>query len=100
MFVSKDNASGYEQITSLSSAKALTLPTYGPHPSWAMIQCESQAVRFRCDGIDPTASVGMRLPVGQTLMLNSNLSDFRVIEETGSAKVNVSYGFGHMPVIY
>jgi hypothetical protein len=64
-----------------------------------MIQCESQAVRFRCDGVAPTASVGMRLQAGQTLFLNSNLSEFRVIEETGSAKVNVSFGFGNMPVV-
>jgi hypothetical protein len=99
MFISKDAVDGFQQITALSSAASLTLPTNGPHPSWAMIQCETQAVRFRCDGIVPTASVGMRLPVGQTLFLNSNLSDFRVIEETASAKLNVSYGFGNMPVI-
>lgn len=99
MFILKDAVDGYEQITSLNTAKSLTLPTNGPHPSWAMIQAETQAVRFLCNGTAPTSSVGMRLPVGQTLWLNSNLSDFRVIEETASAKVNVAYGFGIMPVI-
>lgn len=89
----------YEQITSLNTAKSLTPPTTGPVAGWAMIQCETQAVRFLLNGEVPTSSTGMRLAVGQTLFLNSDLNAFRVIEETSSAKVNVHYGTGNMPVV-
>ena len=59
---------GYEQITSLSSTKGLTLPAVDANgmkctPAIAIIIAEAQGVRWRDDGTAPTASVGMPLPV-------------------------------------
>lgn len=87
---------GYQQITSLSSAASLTVPqkdVTGQNGSAraALIQTESQAVRWRDDGTAPTASVGMRLLVGENLWYDGDLNKIKFIEETASAKLNVSY---------
>jgi hypothetical protein len=58
---------GYQQITSLSSAQGLTVPEVDPVsglkaiPTMAFITPETNTVRWRDDGTDPTASVGMPL---------------------------------------
>lgn len=87
---------GYQQITSLSSSTGLTVPTKGPNglvgtPTLAVIVCETQAVRWRDDGVAPTSSVGMPLAVGQPLEYDGDLTKIRFIEVTASAKLNVSY---------
>ncbi len=79
---------GYEQLTSLSSSTSLTVPT---GTAYALIQAETQAVRYRDDGTDPTASVGMRLPVGAILEYDGPFGEIEFIEETASAKLNISY---------
>jgi hypothetical protein len=79
---------GYQQITSLSAAAALTVPSGAV---LALIQAEDQPVRYRDDGTDPTASVGMVIAEGQTLVYNGNLATIKLIETTTSAKLNVSY---------
>ena len=87
---------GFEQITSLSSSAALTMPAVGDSgqkPKLAVIHCESQAVRWRDDGTDPTSTVGMRLTVGSELQYDGDLNKIRFIEEVASAKLNVSYYF-------
>jgi hypothetical protein len=87
---------GYQQITSLSSASALTVPLVDKNglnqkPTFALIIAESQAVRWRDDGTDPTSSVGMPLAVGVPLQYDGDLTKIRFIEQTGSAKLNISY---------
>lgn len=88
---------GYQQITSLSSAQSLTVPAVNPQtglasqPSFALIVCETQAVRWRDDGTAPTSSVGMPLAVGVTLQYDGDLTKIKFIEQTGSAKLNISY---------
>jgi hypothetical protein len=53
---------------------------------------ETQAVRWRDDGTNPTATVGMPLAVGDTLFLDTSaLAVVKFIEQTASAKLNVSY---------
>lgn len=79
---------GYQQITSLSSATALTVPRGA---TVALIQPGVQAVRWRDDGTDPTASVGMPLAVGETIPYTGFLENLKFIEQTASAKLNVSY---------
>jgi len=86
---------GYQQITSLSSAQSLTIPNNNPQglsgtPTTAIIRCETQAVRWRDDGVAPTASVGMPLAVGDTLVYDGDLKKIQFIEQTTSAKLNVS----------
>lgn len=79
---------GYQQITSLSSSTGLTVPQDAKR---ALIQAESQQVRWRDDGTAPTASVGMTLDAGSTLAYTGNLAAIRLIEVSASAKLNVSY---------
>jgi hypothetical protein len=87
---------GYQQITSLSSASKLTVPPRDLNglvgtPRIAIITPESQAVRWRDDGVAPTASVGMPLAAGVTLQYDGDLSQIRFIEQTAGAKLNVTY---------
>lgn len=88
---------GYQQITSLSAAASLTVPTRTPNGSTAsprlvLLQCESQSVRWRDDGTSPTASVGMILNVGdQPYPYDGDLNKIKFIETATSAKLNVSY---------
>lgn len=79
---------GYQQITSLSASTALTVPT---GTTMALIVAETQAVRWRDDGTAPTTSVGMPLAVGTSLSYDGDLKAVRFIEQTASAKLNVSY---------
>lgn len=79
---------GYQQITSLSSATALTVPD---GTGMVMIQAETQSIRWRDDGSDPTATVGMVLAAGDILFYTGKSKTIKLIETTASAKANVSY---------
>lgn len=79
---------GYQQITSLGTAVGLTVPE-GAYR--AKIQAESQAVRWRDDGTNPTTTVGMRIASGGELIYEGDLLAIKFIEEAASAKLNVSY---------
>jgi len=72
----------------LSSAQSLTVPTGA---TLALIVPETQNVRWRDDGTAPTASVGMPIFVGASLSYDGDLNRIRFIEETASAKLNISY---------
>lgn len=87
---------GYQQITSLSASTGLTVPSVDLNglackPSIAIITAETQAVRWRDDDVAPTATVGMPLAAGSTLQYDGDLSKIRFIEQTASAKINVTY---------
>jgi hypothetical protein len=88
---------GYQQITSLSSAQGLTVPEIDPTtglkcmPVIALITPETQGVRWRDDGTNPSATVGMPLAAGVTLQYDGDLKKIKFIEQTASAKVNISY---------
>lgn len=89
-------AIGYQQITSLSSAQGLTIPQTDKtglyqRPTFALITAETQGVRWRDDGIAPTATVGMPLAAGVTLQYDGDLNKIQFIEQTASAKLNISY---------
>lgn len=88
---------GYQQLETLSSAVGLTVPTRDPvtgltaKANFALITPETQGVRWRDDGTAPTASVGMPLAAGVTLQYDGDLSKIKFIEQTASAKLNISY---------
>lgn len=84
-----EKALGYQQITDVSSAVALTVPA---GTSLALIVPEVQAVRWRDDGTNPTATVGMPLAIGAMLIFTAqSLAALRFIEQAASAKLNVTY---------
>jgi hypothetical protein len=87
---------GYQQITSLTSAAGLTVPTrnldgLSCRPTMALITPEGNAVRWRDDDVDPTASIGMPLSSGVTLQYDGDLTKIRFIENGGTAKLNITY---------
>ncbi len=79
---------GYQQITSLSSAVGLTVPD---NARYAIIQPQTQNVRWRDDGTDPSATVGMNLVVGNDLPYTGDLAAIKLIEVAASAALNISY---------
>ena len=81
---------GYSQVTSLSSAAGVgTIPD---GTNLAVIQCESQQVRWRDDGTNPTTSVGMLMSVGDVMSYDAaKFASLKFIEVTASAKLNIAY---------
>ena len=79
---------GYQQVTGLTSANAFTVPA---DTRIALIQPEAQNVRWRDDGTDPTASVGMIITADSILTFDGDLSKIKFIEVSATAKLNVSY---------
>ena len=87
---------GYQQITSLGSATKLTVPQkdlngLAGSPRIAIITPETQAVRWRDDGVAPTATVGMPLAAGVTLQYDGDLTKIQFIEQNSGAKLNITY---------
>jgi hypothetical protein len=87
---------GYQQISSLSAAAGLTIPAVTPEglngkPVFALIIAEGAPVRWRDDGVAPTASVGMPLAVGVPLQYDGDLNKISFIQQSASAKLNISY---------
>ena len=87
---------GYQQITSLSASSALTVPTIDANglsckPTLAIITPETAGVRWRDDGVAPTATVGMPLAAGVTLQYDGDLTKIRFIQQTAGAILNISY---------
>lgn len=86
----------YEQIVVSNAAVPCTAATQGPAGSppakRAVVIVETDAVRFRADGVAPTATVGMLLAVGdQMVFWGEDIRAVKFIRVTGDAKVNVEY---------
>lgn len=80
---------GYQQITSLSSATALTVPA---GTSLAIIRPQTQNVRWRDDGTNPSSTVGYPLNVGDELRCDTwSMANIKFIEVTASAALNICY---------
>jgi hypothetical protein len=87
---------GYQQITSLTGSTALTVPARDiaglvGSPITAYIRCENQGVRWRDDGVAPTASVGFPLFPGDVLVYDGDLKRIQFIQQAASATLNVVY---------
>lgn len=79
---------GYSQITSLTAATGLTVPEGA---RFALIQPTAQNVRFRDDGTDPTATVGMLIVTNDVLEYSGDLTKIKFIEAAASAVLNISF---------
>lgn len=80
---------GYVQLTSLGSAVGLgTIPD---GTTLAVIQAETQNVRYRDDAVDPTTSIGMILAAGDILYYTGVMSAIKFIQVTATAKLNITY---------
>jgi hypothetical protein len=85
---STTQALGYQQITNLSAATGLTVPQGATR---ALIAPLSQDIRWRDDGVNPTASVGMPVTAGTYLSYDGDLQNIKFIETSASAEINVTY---------
>jgi hypothetical protein len=87
---------GYQQITDLTASTALTVPIKSPEglnakPVLALIVAEGAPVRWRDDGIAPSATVGMPIAVGVPFQYDGDLTKIRFIQQSASAILNISY---------
>lgn len=83
-----DNSLGYQQITA-AAAVGFTIPAGTTH---AVVTAETQAVRWRDDGTDPTAAVGMPIAVNTpTTFSQAQLPRVKFIEQAASTKLNITY---------
>jgi hypothetical protein len=85
---------GYQQLTSLPTSTALTIPNGA---STAIVQNNgNQPVRWRPDGATtaPTATTGQRIAAGDRLTLDigaAGLASSRFIQEASGAVLDVTY---------
>jgi hypothetical protein len=87
---------GYQQITSLTAATSLTVPErdvngLSAKPVIAVIVAYGNPVRWRDDGVAPTASIGMPLQDAVAFQYDGDLTKIQFIETTASATLNISY---------
>jgi hypothetical protein len=80
---------GYVQMTSLAAAQGLSSIPAGA--KYAFITVEGAAIRFRGDGVPPTASVGIPVAVGSQIMISTNLANVEVIQQASGAILNIQY---------
>lgn len=85
---------GYSKITSLNTAKTLGGGSLGAVPAgakYALIKTETQAVRWRDDGTNPTATDGMLIDVGDEFWYTGQLRSLSLLETAASATVHVAF---------
>ncbi len=79
---------GFETISDLSSAVGITPPDGS---LVALIQGETQNIRWRDDGTSPTAAIGMLHIANDILIYSGDMTAIEFIETTASASLNVTY---------
>lgn len=80
---------GYRQVSGISAST--TLQDIPRGATVVMVRADAQAVRWRDDGTDPTASIGMPLSAGDTLVYEGDLSAIAFIEQAAGAVLDVAY---------
>ncbi len=81
---------GFQQLD-LSDGAAHNLPSVPANAIYVIIEPEGAAVRWRDDGTTPTATIGMGLVSGAYLTYRGDLTKIAFIQQTASAKLNISY---------
>lgn len=71
-----------------ATAVSLTVP---PGAKYAQINVNGTDMRYRDDGTDPTATVGMPVAQGAGWFYSGPLSDLTFIAQSGSGTLDVSY---------
>lgn len=79
-------STGFQQVASFSTSTGFT-PAAGSKICY--IQAEGNPVRYRTDGVAPTATIGQLLPTGVQLAETASLSTIRFIPTTGSSTLDV-----------
>lgn len=79
---------GFEQITGLSTAKGITDAGILA-AQFIVIVPTAQIVRYRDDGTDPTATVGISLAVGVPFIYAGDLSAIKFFEAAASGVLDI-----------
>lgn len=86
---------GHYQVANLAAAKTLAVAIATTVPATAdhcEIQAATQAVRYRKDGTDPTATVGLLLPVATVITVKrGEFTNFKMIEVAATAVVDIEF---------
>lgn len=88
---------GFAQVTGINTAAKFadnTTNLSGTIPAgtnWILIQAEGQAVRWRDDGTDPTATVGQLLAAGDSIGYQTAITKIKFIAAVAGGTVNVSF---------
>jgi hypothetical protein len=84
----KYTALGYQQIA-VDAAQSLSAPS---GTEMTLIIPQTQAIRWRGDGTDPTATVGQPLSVGSELQYDAgSINKFRAIGQAAGGVINVVF---------
>jgi hypothetical protein len=87
---------GYQKVTGLGSVKTLTMPASGTGPGGGvkvravLLKTETQSVRWRDDDVDPSATDGMLIDVGDEFWYAGKVSKLRFIETVAGAVLHAS----------
>jgi len=79
---------GYVQLTTLTVATGVTAPGGA---NCAMIQAEGDQIRWRDDGTNPTATVGMFIPSGSGIWYTGDFTKLKFIQQSGGGIINISF---------
>lgn len=89
------HTAGYCQITSLGSAAALVTASCStglvPPVSVAVICVSGAGIRYRDDGTNPTATVGIPVGAGVCFSYTGNLSAMAIIQQSAGAIVDAAF---------
>lgn len=89
-----DVPAGYSQLTTMTAAKNLGQGSLGAIPAgaaYALVTCEAQGVRWRDDSTPPTATVGMPMAAGDSMMIDTAIPAIQFIAQTAGAILNVTF---------
>lgn len=90
MFSLQYAALGYAQLDDLDTA--IGLPSVPALATCVILTAEGQNIRWRDDGSNPTASVGMLLKTTDPAFFYSgSIRNIKFIEATAGAKLNIAY---------
>lgn len=79
---------GYQKIAGLAASTSLSVPAGA---KYALIKTETQTVRWRDDGVDPTTTDGMLIDVGDEFWYTGQLTEIEFIQTAATATLHVSY---------
>jgi len=79
---------GYQQLSVSGTAATLTVPTGA---TTALISVSTQAIRYRDDGVAPTAGAGFPVSAGSVINYCVQLAAFQAIAQTGTAVLDILY---------
>ena len=82
---------GYQQLLNFNAVQSLTIPPAPAPPARPCIITPTANCRYRDDGVNPTAALGLPMPANIPLLYDGDLTKFRIIPQSGSATADIVY---------